>query len=189
LNTDASTPSALTDEYDDRFELIEGFDLGVRNDFTLRELEKALDDGEEIMVDYLYPPKPGTDERGYSLTEKNSNGHARYVGRQDRDKAPIGYRLVEIEEFDYEGGVLKGFGTFKMLSNGNLGDGHEAWALVQHVESGRYFRSEGWYSSWDGGSNSANGWTEVEPAEVTVVRYKPLGKPDSEAFDNPAVTV
>jgi hypothetical protein len=181
------------------YQPIEELDLGVRLDFTLNELKRAFEvdydigeedeDGYQItygkLVDYLYPPRDDIDEEGYSLTETHEDGRKKYLGYEFKDRDPIGFRFKSTGEFGYTGGVLLNFGTFKLITSGDLGDGHDAWALFEHVESGRLFLNTGWYSSWDSGE--MNDWDEVEPVEQTVLRYKPLGS--DKVFDNPVVDV
>lgn len=189
----------LVDEWNDRYTPIDGFELRTRNDFTIREFAEYVgggkfddyddDTGEGAEVEYLYPKRPDVDEKGHSLTEKHPNGNPSYLGLRYRERDgvnPIGYRYYEPEEISYEGGIVQGLGHVKVLDNGNLGDGHEAWVLFEHVESGRFFRLGGYYSSW--GSGEMDDWVEVVPAQVTVVRYADIND-HSKVFDNPAVTV
>lgn len=75
------------------------------------------------------------------------------------------------DEFFYEAGELPGFGLFKNVAQWNMGDGHECGTVFQHVESGRFFKAVGWYSSWDSGSTYET-LEEVEPYEVTKIRYR-----------------
>lgn len=125
-------------------------------------------------VDYYF--QSGRDEKGFRLISRIED--VVYEVEDDVEAE------LEDNEFMYEGGFLPGLGHFSMIDNGHLGDGHEAWALVEH-ESGRLFRISGWYSSW-----GESGWdhcSEVVPAEVKVVRYQDVKT--GEVFDNPAVTV
>lgn len=177
----------------------------TKNDFTEEDLAKyvltdELDldnfwDEEKEKYVFPVPVYKLPDDTEYKphynkylwAAEKDNRGFPVIVGFEteelDEDEAE---EYAADNEFTYEGGYIPGLGFFRMVGNGNLGDGHEAWALVEH-ESGRLFRIGGWYSSWDSGE--WNECVEVEVAEVKVVRYKPKGGDDSEAFENPSVTV
>ncbi len=167
----------ITDHYGDEYDEIENFSLDARNDFTLKELTEAIERSEEIQVNYTYPPTDH-DGKGHSKTETYPDGNRPlYIGYEDREKDPIGYRLHEPEDLGYEGALLKGFGTFTSVDSGNLGDGHEAWQILKHEESGRFFRISGYYSSWDGGA--MDDWSEVVPVQVNLVRFADINTPDN----------
>lgn len=162
----------------------------TRTDFTDQELWDHIQSGDAQTVYQENAVNPFYDEERKKWV---AAGHPRdaipsYSLKDDEGNAIIiSEQLSELEEFYYEGGYVHGFGEFEMIDNGNLGDGHDAWALVKHVETGRLFRMGGWYSSWDSGE--WNELVEVEPARQTVQRYKPLGTSDDKAFEYPAVTV
>lgn len=176
----------IKDRYGLEYEDIANFVPKTINDFKadvvldlINSYDEDLEDEDAYgMVDFLYPEN----ENG-----GNRDADGKYIPYYNKDAGPIGYRITPAEEFSYEGGFIQGLGTFTVLDSGNLGDGHDAWTLFKHEESGRLFRVGGWYSSWDSGE--WNECVEVEPAEVHVVRYKPLGAPDSKVYENPAVNV
>lgn len=139
----------------------EDFVLETRNDFTVLEFEDALNSGEEIAVHTSYKPNK-------NAGRQNDGTYVPYFSDE-----VVGYELYEVEDPYYEGVTLQGFGTFEVINTGNLGDGHEAWSVLRHNESGRLFRRSGYYSSWDGGDWDGD-LVEVEPVQVTVTRFKPL---------------
>lgn len=155
-----------------------------------RDVEDFRQEDGSFLVPYVvYLDKDGNDVKYDFQAAKDENGF-RIVGKVE-NKVYTEDQESELEEeleeydFTYEGGYIPGLGRFRMVDNGHMGDGHEAWSLVEH-ESGRFFRFGGWYSSW-----GESGWdkcVEVVPAQVTVVRYADIND-HSKVFDNPAVTV
>jgi hypothetical protein len=61
-------------------------------------------------------------------------------------------------------------GTFKSVTNWNLGDGHDMGLVAQHVETGMYILLEGTYSSWDG--SEYDRVSVAEPYTFTETRYR-----------------
>lgn len=171
-----------------------------RDDFTVAELDEALDgDHSEGYWKVEYKTKPlyiekynaGPTTTSRFSAERDEQGFpirasATFVSPDDEDFDEDEV-TEQTEEFWYEGGYVSGIGYFKMLANGNLGDGHEAWAVIEHQGSGRTFRKSGYYSSWESGTVLDSDLIEVVPAEVKVVRYRPID--GGEVFENPAVNV
>lgn len=153
------------------------------------DIEQFLIEGTEDTYSYeipIYADKDGKQVEYSFQAAKDERGFRKILRTETivikgYDDA---YDELRDSDFLYEGGHIPGIGSFRMVDNGNLGDGHEAWSLVEH-ESGRLFRFGGWYSSW--GESGTDSCVEVVPAEVKVVRYKSVV--DGKVFDNPAVTV
>lgn len=175
-------------------------EIKTKNDFTLTELLEAIG-GNSGWTEVTYEMEDSDFTRKYYDYPEVTTTTSRYAAKKDDKGNPIIVSVVnhnpDDEDYDedeaqdnysdwsYEGGYVYPLGYFRVIDSGNLGDGHEAWALFEHVESGRLFRNGGWYSSWDSGEMDE--WDEVEPAEVKVVRYK--SKTTDTIYEYPAVTV
>lgn len=154
-------------------------------EFTAEDLTRALS-GDYDEMDTIKVPK-------YKVSEKHKDASwvvdgvvdSQWAAEKDENGFPVVARIDEVpydgnedlltefsSEFWYDGGFIPGLGYFRSVSNGNLGDGHEAWSIVQHQDSGRYFRADGWYSSWGDSSIDDGGIHEVWPVEQTIVRFR-----------------
>jgi hypothetical protein len=73
-----------------------------------------------------------------------------------------------------EGKFVEGLGTFKPVVDWMTREYEDSYChnVVLHVESGKYYKSVGYYSSWDGTNWSEGSFEEVEPYEKTVTRYR-----------------
>jgi len=174
-----------------------------RNDFTPEELDKAMSEGQTVDTPIIRNKNYDEESKAwfakygllkYRTPEYDAAQKLRpnyFVLDEDGNYQYEEEKLVPMKDGDqgyYDlPEYLHGFGHLKEIDSGNLGDGHEAWVLFEHVESGRLFRKEGWYSSWDDGGFDEGKLEEVAPAEVKVVRYKSIKS--GTIFDNPAVTV
>lgn len=171
--------------------------------FTVADLENALDvEKSEVTVPRYYL---NDEYLGESWADADGGSLSVWSAKKDENGRPVIMKMVTVSvddddydelidevrdnlsDFYYQGGHVPGIGDFEVVDQGNLGDGHEAWCLLKHVESGRLFRKDGYYSSWDAGTVLDGDLVEVVEAEVKVVRYRPIsgGKP----FDYPAMNV
>jgi hypothetical protein len=78
-------------------------------------------------------------------------------------------------EIKYEGksGTRDGFTAKLEAEHGGEGQGDQYWVVISLSDgtSTRYFRRDGWYASYSGGSLDGD-TTEVRPAEKVVVVYE-----------------
>lgn len=166
------------------------------NDFTVQDLASALSDGQTIDAPYIVNP----------LWDKQYEIYTAYRAKEIPIRYPDRYlvdtegkwitgeeTLVNMEDSDFYWGegapdYIHGIGHFETKTEWCHGDGHEMGILFQHKESGRFFMKTGMYSSWD--SSTWDGpLLEVVPAEVKVIRFRPVDKPNAEPFDEPALNV
>ncbi len=75
-------------------------------------------------------------------------------------------------------------GVFESVQRwGGEGEGEDAGYIVKHEESGRLFRVEGYYASYDGYSWESADLSEVVETTVTVSRYKDVNS--DQVYINP----
>lgn len=145
--------------------MTEYIELNSRNDFTLKELQDAVN-----RKAFLHMAYEENDPYGYVGEGKER----RYISRYDYTK-PLG--LIRSDHYNdkntflSDGGILEGIGEFRQIAYDDEGDGSPAYSVLEHKGSGRLFMAQGTYSSWD-----TSEWyditDEVVPVEVKVIRYK-----------------
>ncbi|WPH57740.1 hypothetical protein [Mycobacterium phage WXIN] len=78
----------------------------------------------------------------------------------------------------YESTALEGIGTVDIAEvvGGSEGGGEEHWIVVKVTDAAgdvRYFKRDGWYASYDGGSLDGP-TTEVKPVERPKIYWEPI---------------
>lgn len=67
---------------------------------------------------------------------------------------------------------VPGIGKVEYVDDyGGEGQGDDYWVVFKTVETGQFWRVDGWYASYDGGELDGELY-EVEPKEVTVTQYE-----------------
>lgn len=74
------------------------------------------------------------------------------------------------EKYGWNTPVLPSGPAYKVDEYGGEGQGDSLWVVFSVGD--KFYKMEGYYSSWDGGSWEDGKPYEVEPHEVTVIQYR-----------------
>lgn len=105
--------------------------------------------------------------------EKVQEAVSELEGDGFEDPKDYGYSNVfEFIKGEEESVDVPGIGKLEWVEDyGGEGQGDDYWVVFKTVETGQFWRVDGWYASHHGGELDGSVY-EVEPKEVTVTQYE-----------------